>query len=108
MAQVALVNSAKTWTLKNTHTAETDLIVEEILDENAADTYTDDSEDDLDDWRSAEMDQDEELQTLMEFMFGSESDQEDDTLGNTWYISVYTTNGFHRYNNYLVVNKAVM
>ena len=60
-----------------TSSQETDLVVQEIIQENTDDTYVDESEDDLDDWRSEEMDADEELHTLMEFVFGPDSDQED-------------------------------
>ena len=48
-----------------------------MLGENTDDTYVDESEDDLEDWWSEEMDADEELKTLMEFVFGPELDQED-------------------------------
>ena len=64
-------------TQRHTCADETDLVVQELLEENNADTYTDDSDDGLEDWRREEMDDDEELRTLMEFVFGSESDQED-------------------------------
>ena len=64
-------------TQRHTCPDETDLVVQELLKENNADTYTDDSDDGLEDWRREEMDDDEELRTLMEFVFGSESDQED-------------------------------
>ena len=64
-------------TQRHTCPDETDLVVQELLEENNADTYTDDSDDGLEDWRREEMDDDEELRTLMEFAFGSESDQED-------------------------------
>ena len=55
----------------------TRLYIQELLEENNADTFTDDSDDGLEDWRCEEMDDDEELRMLMEFVFGSESDQED-------------------------------
>ena len=61
-------------TQRYTRPDETDLVVQELLEENNADTYTDDSDDGLEDWRREEMDDDEELRTLMEFVFGSESD----------------------------------
>ena len=61
----------------STSSQETDLVVQEMLGENTDDTYVDESEDDLEEWRSEEMDADEELKTLMEFVFGPESDQED-------------------------------
>ena len=64
-------------TQRHTRPDETDLVVQELLEENNADTYTDDSDDGLEDWRREEMDDDEELRTLMEFVFGSESDYED-------------------------------
>ena len=56
---------------------ETDLVVQDLLEEKDDETYIDDSDDDLDDWRREEMDDDQELKALMEFVFGCESDQED-------------------------------
>ena len=53
---------------------ETDLVVQDLLEEKDDETYIDDSDYDLDDWRREEM---EELKALMEFVFGCESDQED-------------------------------
>ena len=38
--------------------------------------YVDDSDDDLDHFRSEEMDKDEELRALMEFVLGDSSDEE--------------------------------
>ena len=61
-------------TQRHTCPDETDLVVKELLEENKADTYTYDSDDDLDDWRREEMDDDEELCTLMEFVFGYQED----------------------------------
>ena len=55
----------------------TDLVVDELLQEDDTNIYVEDSEDDLEEWRQDEMDADEELKTLMEFVFGSDSDQED-------------------------------
>ena len=56
---------------------ETDLVVQDLLEEKDDETYIDDSDDDLDDCRREEMDDDQELKALMEFVFGSESYQED-------------------------------
>ena len=55
---------------------EIDLVVDELI-ENNDDAYVEDSEDDLEEWHHEEMDEDEELRTLMDFVFGSESDKED-------------------------------
>ena len=52
-------------------------MVDELLQEDDTNIYVEDSEDDLEEWRQDEMDADEELKTLMEFVFGSDSDQED-------------------------------
>ena len=45
------------------------LVVQEMLEANTTDTYVGESDDDHDDWCSEEMDADEELHTLMEFVF---------------------------------------
>ena len=47
-----------------------------MLEEHNDDIYVDDSDDDLDHFRSEEMDKDEELRALMEFVFGDSSDEE--------------------------------
>ena len=41
------------------------------------DVYVDNSEDDLSEWQREEMDPDEELNTLMHFVFASDSGTED-------------------------------
>ena len=51
-----------------------DLVVDELVSENV---YVDDSEDDLSEWQREEMDADDELNTLMHFVFGSDSGTED-------------------------------
>ena len=58
---------------------EIDLVVDELIqeNENSDGAYVEDSEDDIKEWHHEEMDGDEELRTLMEFVFGSESDKED-------------------------------
>ena len=48
---------------------ETDLVLQEMLEANTADTYVSESDDDCDSWCFEEMDADEELLTLMEFVF---------------------------------------
>ena len=53
----------------------TDLFVDELLHENE-ENYVDDSEDELDQWQQEQMDDDKELHTLMEFVFGSDSSDE--------------------------------
>ena len=47
------------------------------MQQNSEDVYVDDSEDDLSEWQREEMDPDEELNTLMHFVFGSDSGTED-------------------------------
>ena len=67
-------NNTKTQTIAE-HTSNTDLFVDELLHENE-ENYVDDSEDELDQWQQEQMDDDEELHTLMEFVFGSDSSDE--------------------------------
>ena len=62
---------------KDTCIHETELVVQELLDERTDDVYIEESDDDLDDLRQEEMDNDEELQVLMDFVFGPDSDDED-------------------------------
>ena len=52
-------------------------MVQELLDERTDDVHIEESDDDLDDLRQEEMDNDEELQVLMDFVFGPDSDDED-------------------------------
>ena len=54
-----------------------DLVVDELVQQNSEDVYVDDSEDDLSEWQREEMDPDEELNTLMHFVFTSDSGTED-------------------------------
>ena len=61
---------------KETCWHETDLVVEDLLEEHNDEIYVDDSDDDLHQFRSEEMDKDEELRALMEFVFGDSSDEE--------------------------------
>ena len=51
--------------------------MQDLLEEKDDETYIDDSDEDLDDWRREEMDDDQEPKALMELVFGCESDQED-------------------------------
>ena len=50
-----------------------DLVVDELVQQNSEDVYVDDSEDDLSEWQREEMDADDELNTLMHFVFASDS-----------------------------------
>ena len=55
-----------------------DLLVDELVQvQNDDDIYVDDSEDDLVEWQQEEMDADDELNTLMDFVFGSDSSPEE-------------------------------
>ena len=54
-----------------------DLVVDELVQQNSEDVYVDDSEDDLSEWQREEMGPDEELNTLMHFVFASDSGTED-------------------------------
>ena len=55
---------------------ETDLVVQNLLEEPSDYTYIEESDDDLEEFRSEEMDDDEELRVLMDFVFGPNSDEE--------------------------------
>ena len=57
---------------------ETDLVVNDLLEENCEDTYVEESDDDLEELRVEEMNNDEELQVLMDFVFGPEMEDEED------------------------------
>ena len=59
-----------------TCTNESDLVIQELLDEQSEDLYVDESDDDLEDIRQEEMDNDEELQMMMDFVFGDEVEEE--------------------------------
>ena len=67
-------NNRKT-TQTNAPSHEIDLLVDELIQESDDGPYVDDSDDDLVEWRQEEMDDDDELCTLMEFVFSSESDK---------------------------------
>ena len=66
-----------TQTLDRQSYSQNDLVVEELLEEQDEDEYVDDSEDDLDQFRKEEMYNDDELRTLMEFVFGEESSDDE-------------------------------
>ena len=53
---------------------ETDLVVNDLLEEKSDDAYVKESDDDVEELRAEEMDKDEELQALMDFVFGIEDD----------------------------------
>ena len=73
--QVVLAIVAKTlYSHKQTCPDETDLVVQDLLEEYQEDVYVDESDDDLD---AEEMDKDEELQDLIDFVFGPETEDED-------------------------------
>ena len=61
---------------RDTCTSESDLVVQDLLDEQSDEVFVDDSDDDLDQFRREEMDNDEELGALMDFVFGSASEEE--------------------------------
>ena len=55
-----------------------DLLVDELVQvQNDDDLYVDDSKDDLVEWQQEEMDADDELNTPMDFAFGSDSSPEE-------------------------------
>ena len=66
MVLVVCVFFVTTQTLDRQSYSQNDLVVEELLEEQDEDEYVDDSEDDLDQFRKEEMDNDDELRTLME------------------------------------------
>ena len=51
--------------------------MQNLLEEYHEDVYVDESDDDLEELRAEEMDKDEELQDLMDFVFGPETEDED-------------------------------
>ena len=53
--------------------------MDELIQQNgeSEDLYVDDSEDDLSEWQHEEMDVDDELNTMMHVVFGSDSSPED-------------------------------
>ena len=61
-------------TSTSTCTDETDLGIKDLLDEDHGSYYVEASDDDLDTIRKEEMDDDQELKTIMDFVFGQESD----------------------------------
>ena len=58
---------------------ETDLLVTDLLEEDFEDVYVEESDDDLEELRVEEMDKDEELQSIMDFVFGPEIEDEDES-----------------------------
>ena len=50
----------------------------DLLEENCEDTYVEESDDDLEEFRVEEMNNDEEFLVLMEFVFGPEMEDEED------------------------------
>ena len=56
---------------------ETDLVVQNLLEEQSEDTQSDDDLDDLNEFRREEMEDDTKLRPLMQSVFGPESDEED-------------------------------
>ena len=63
---------------KETCTNERDLVIQGLLEEHSNNTYVEESDDeDLEHLRNEEMDNDEELQGIMDFVFGPDTDEED-------------------------------
>ena len=63
---------------KETCTSERDLVIQGLLEEHSDNTYVEESDDeDLEHLRNEEMDNDEELQGIMDFVFGPDTDEED-------------------------------
>ena len=63
---------------KETCTSERDLVIKGLLEEHSDNTYVEESDDeDLEHLRNEEMDNDEELQGIMDFVFGPDTDEED-------------------------------
>ena len=62
---------------KETCTSETDLVVQDLLEERSEDIYIEESDNDLEDLRTEEMDNDDELRQIMDFVFGPESEEDD-------------------------------
>ena len=60
----------------STCTDETDLVIKDLLDDDDESYYVEASDDDLDTIRKEEMDKDKELKTIMDFVFGHESDED--------------------------------
>ena len=55
-----------------------DLVIQGLLEEHSDNTYVEESDDeDLEHLRNEEMDNDEELQGIMDFVFGPDTDEED-------------------------------
>ena len=62
---------------KETCTGERDLVIQGLLEEHSDNTYVEESDDeDLEHLRNEEMDNDEELQGIMDFVFGPDTDEE--------------------------------
>ena len=63
---------------KETCTSERDLVIQGLLEEHSDNTYVEESDDeDLEHLRNEEMHNDEELQGIMDFVFGPDTDEED-------------------------------
>ena len=58
---------------------ETDRLVTDLLEEDFEDVYVEESDDDLGELRVEEMDKDEELQSIMDFVFDPETEDEDES-----------------------------
>ena len=52
------------------------ILIQEMI-ESVADAHIENSDDNLDEWQSEAMNNDEELQNIMDFVFGPDSDKED-------------------------------
>ena len=71
------LNQVATPTLKEMRVWRSKSILIQEMIENVDDTYIEDSDDDLDEWQSEAINNDEELQNIMDFVFGPDSDKED-------------------------------
>ena len=71
------LNQVVTPTLKEMRVWRSKSILIQEMIENVDDAYIEDSDDDLDEWLSEAMNNDEELQNIMDFVFGPDSDKED-------------------------------
>ena len=50
--------------------------MDELIGENSEEVFVEESEDDLDEWQQEEMNEDEELSAIMDFVFGPDSDED--------------------------------
>ena len=76
------------------------MLVDELLQEDEEAKYVEDSEDDLDEWQQQRMNDDEEFHTLMDFVFGPESDDdwEQIKLYTLYYDIIQFKPGFYTFN----------